>query len=72
MRYHFLAYRNDDIPDRYDYYASIDYVLDIFLKQTLKDVVKQNELSTFICDYVSDLSLFFNSLRDLLKKVDNE
>jgi Protein of unknown function (DUF1524) len=66
MRYHFIAYPND----LYDYNATANYVLDVFLKNTLKSKKsKLNELDAFIRDYVVDLSSFFVSMLDTVKKV---
>jgi len=66
MRYHFIAYPNE----KYDYSATSDYVLDVFLKNTLK-VKKSNltELEAFIDDYTKDLTIFFESLLAIVKKV---
>jgi hypothetical protein len=66
MRYHFIAYPND----LYDYNATANYVLDVFLKNTLKSKKSDlNELDAFIHDYVTDLSEFFVSMLDIVRKV---
>jgi len=66
MRYHFFAYPND----LYDYNATANYVLDVFLKNTLKSKKSDlNELDAFIHDYVTDLSEFFASMLDIVRKV---
>ena len=58
MRYHFLAFAED----LYDYSATENYVLDNYLKQTLKPLrTDQAALRAFIEDYVSDLHGFFAS-----------
>jgi hypothetical protein len=63
MRYHFLAYENE----YYDYNATVNDVLEIFLKSTLK-ALKSNsaELEKFIKEYISDLEAFFIGLSNLL------
>lgn len=72
MRYHFLAYDNG----KYDFNATADYVLNVFLKLTLKDMVKDLQpgqdtakLEEFIQKYVSDLVTFFEKFVDLLERV---
>lgn len=66
MRYHFIAYPND----RYDYSATANYVLGVFLKNTLKAKKSDlNDLDTFIHDYVTDLTAFFGSMLEIVKKV---
>lgn len=69
MRYHFLAYADDN----YDYDASVNYVLDNYLKVTLKPLRSdQDALRKFIKDYVSDLSLFYKSFLQIIHKVEAE
>lgn len=69
MRYHFLAYADD----LYDYKATENYVLNIFLKKSLKKLKgNSTELTTFINNYVEDLSIFFKSFMELTEKVKNE
>jgi len=69
MRYHFLAYAEDS----YDYRASEDYVLDIYLKPTLKRIkFEKDRIDEFITDYVVDLECFFRSLSVILQKVAKE
>ena len=66
MRYHFLSYAED----KYDYKATEDYVLNIYLKTTLKGIkLDQVKLEYFINDYVSDLNIFFKSFLNIMKKV---
>jgi len=66
MRYHFLSYAND----KYDYRATANYVLDDYLKKTLKDKKRDKAiLSEFIKDYVNDLELFFSSFADVMENV---
>lgn len=73
MRYHFLAYKNDNISDKYDYYASLNYILETFLKQTLKELKSNStSLNDFINDYVTDLYLFFESLLEIVTKADTQ
>lgn len=66
MRYHFLSFENE----YYDYNFTIDEVLDIFLKHSLKNLKNNLDvLQTFIEKYVNDLHNFFKSFFDLLNKV---
>lgn len=66
MRYHFLAYAED----LYDYKATEDYVLNNYLKLTLKSIKSDRvELEKFIKDYVTDLEVFFESLVSIVRKV---
>lgn len=66
MRYHFLAFADS----LYDYRATESYVLDVFLKKTLKPLrAKQAELKKFIENYVDDLTVFFESFLRILKRV---
>lgn len=69
MRYHFLSFKNE----KYDYKATENYVLDIFLKGTLK-LTKTNkrDLRIFIDNYILDLRKFFESLVQLLQKTDQK
>jgi len=63
MRYHFLSFNNEF----YDYNATIKYVLDIFLKSTLKRYRDDSKkLEEFIEKYIEDLQLFFEELLSLL------
>ena len=69
MRYHFLAYADDN----YDYDASVNYVLDNYLKVTLKPLrSEQGKLRNYIKNYVSDLSLFYQSFLQIIRKVELE
>jgi hypothetical protein len=66
MRYHFIAFPNG----KYDYNATASYVLDVFLKNILKERKHDSaELETFITEYIGDLTLFFKSLLDIVKKI---
>jgi uncharacterized protein with ParB-like and HNH nuclease domain len=66
MRYHYLAYADD----LYDYYASEDYVLDFYLKTTLKTLRSSKEtVKEFITNYVSDMSRFFQGFLDIATNV---
>lgn len=69
MRYHFLAFENE----KYDYNATVNYVLDIFLKGTLKSIKSdKGSLRDFINIYIEDLSLFFKSFVELLQRVERK
>lgn len=66
MRYHFLAFADD----LYDFDASENYVLDNYLKSTLKPLRGDNDrLERFIRDYVTDLSFYFDSFVRILRRV---
>lgn len=66
MRYHFLAYADE----MYDYDAPESYVLDTYLKKTLKPLRTDNKkLKEFIENYVTDLEAFYQSLANLVEKV---
>lgn len=66
MRYHFLAFQND----HYDYNATINDVLEIFLKSNLKTIkTDTNKLRAFITTYVEDLSVFFSAFLKILKRL---
>lgn len=69
MRYHFLSFEHQ----KYDYKATENYVLDTFLKGTLKSIkMDQEKLRNFIDSYVSDLNKFFESFVQLLQKTDQK
>lgn len=65
MRYHFLAYADD----YYDYAATESYVLEGYLKQSLKKLRNQHpeQLRQFIEDYITNLRDFVGAFADLLK-----
>ena len=69
MKYHFLSFKNE----KYDYKATESYVLDTFLKGTLKSIkMNQEKLRDFIVSYISDLNEFFQKFAQLLQKTDNK
>ena len=69
MRYHFLSYPNE----KYDYDAVADYVLNEFLKATLKKLRGQTDaLATFLRSYVTDLASFFASFTALIEKTNTD
>jgi uncharacterized protein with ParB-like and HNH nuclease domain len=66
MRYHYLAYAND----LYDYDANESYVLDIYLKKTLKPLrASKVKLEKFILDYIQDLDNFYKCLLAVVQRV---
>lgn len=66
MRYHYLAYHSAF----YDYNATINDVLEVFLKSVLKEKKLDSEhLKEFILHYTTDLLLFFNSFADLMNSL---
>ena len=66
MRYHYLAYAED----LWDYDAPESYVLDIYLKKTLKPLrTKKVALKKFILDYVTDLKKFYDSFSRITDRV---
>lgn len=67
LRYHYLAF-DAGVSATFDWAATADTVLNDFLKKTLKSLRPNNEnLKQFIGDYVSDLSEFFQTLKDILQ-----
>ncbi len=69
MRYHFLGFPSEF----YDFKPSTDYVLDGFLKKTLKSLqVDKAGLKQFVAVYVADLRRFFGSLLKLVERVRTE
>jgi hypothetical protein len=67
MGYHFLAFESD----WHDYTATPAYVLNTFLKDSLKQDQADSPaaLTTFITDYVTDLRAFFEALNRLVARV---
>jgi uncharacterized protein with ParB-like and HNH nuclease domain len=69
LRYHFLSFPNE----YYDFKATADYVLDEFLKKTLKKRRGMlNVLSDFIKLYTIDLRLFFHEFLTLVERVQTQ
>jgi hypothetical protein len=69
MRYHFLSFPNN----YYDFKPTTDYVLDGFLKRSLRECqADPSGLGRFIQSYVLDLNKFFVSLLELAKRVQSE
>lgn len=71
FRYHYFAYRTDrhDKSVVFDYNATADTVLEVFLKRTLKKLRNDPaKLKALIEDYVTDLSGFFSTLKTLIEK----
>jgi uncharacterized protein with ParB-like and HNH nuclease domain len=69
MRYHFLSYDSD----YYDFKPTLNYVLDGFLKKTLR--AKQgnpDKLSSFMTSYVTDLRAFFSNFLGVVRRVESE
>lgn len=67
MGYHFLAFESE----WHDYTATPAYVLNSFLKDSLKQDQADSPaaLTTFITDYVTDLRAFFEALNRLVARV---
>jgi len=70
LRYHYLAF--DPLPydpeAGFDFKATSDFVLNEFLKTSLKRLRDNREnLKTFINSYVNDLAQFFTALRQLVE-----
>ena len=66
MRYHYLAYADD----LYDYDAPESYVLDTYLKKSMKPLrTDKIKLKKFIEEYVFDLEKFYASFAQLLEHV---
>jgi hypothetical protein len=71
LRYHYLAFDSTpfDPQAKFDYYATSDYVLNTFIKGTLKRLRSEpNKLGEFISNYVDDLAKFFGALRNLVEE----
>ncbi|WCK54751.1 DUF262 domain-containing HNH endonuclease family protein [Aneurinibacillus sp. Ricciae_BoGa-3] len=70
LRYQYIAYKYKGGQGQFDFNATSRFVLDIFLKNILKDK-KHNpsELEAFLVDYVSDLQMFFHHMLSVMKKV---
>ena len=69
LRWHFVAMDSDD----WAYDASAQYVLDSFLRKTLK--ANRDEpaaLEQFIRNYATDLKDFFNTLRATIERIKTE
>lgn len=70
LRYHYLAFdpRPYDSEAGFDFKATSEFVLNEFLKKTLKRLRGvPDKLEAFIKDYVIDLAAFFGSLRELIE-----
>ena len=66
MRYHFLAYDSK----MHDFKATARFVLDDFLKGTLKELkADPQQLDGFLENYKNDLQICFESLFSVLKRV---
>ncbi len=71
FRYHYFAYNADqhNVSTTFDYNASSETVLDVFLKPALKNLRgKPEDLKSFIQDYVSDLANFFSAFWTLVQE----
>jgi hypothetical protein len=67
LRYHYLAYTHPDAVNAADYEGSLRTVFDAFLKGTLKTLARDPEkLTSFIKDYVTDLSAFAAAFKTLV------
>lgn len=65
LRYHYLSYRSEN----FEYRATVDYVLDVFLKNDLKSKkLDPSEMERFITSYSTDLMNFFINFHSLLEK----
>jgi hypothetical protein len=65
MRYHYLAYAED----LYDYDAPESYVLDTYLKKSLKPLRNnKSKLKKFIQEYVLDLEKYFSCFDKILER----
>jgi uncharacterized protein with ParB-like and HNH nuclease domain len=66
IRYHFLGFNSE----KHDFTATTAFVLDKFLKPTLKEYRNNgNELHEFINKYIEDLQLFFAKLLNILQRM---
>ena len=70
FRYHYFAYNADDlgISTPFDYNATSETVLEVFLKPTLKQLRSDTgKLKALIQDYVDDLANFFQTFRSIIE-----
>lgn len=70
FRYHYFAYNADDlgISAPFDYNATSETVLEVFLKPTLKQLRSDTgKLKALIQDYVDDLANFFQTFRSIIE-----
>lgn len=68
MRYHYLAYAEDN----YDHGATESDVLDNYLKKHLKSIrSEKKDLWEFIKDYTDDLHSFFEAFVNLMEKLNS-
>jgi uncharacterized protein with ParB-like and HNH nuclease domain len=66
MRYHFLSFADE----LYDFNATENYVLDVYLKGILKPLRGEaKKLEKFIRDYTDDLEKFFQNFVNILRRV---
>ena len=75
LRYHYLAFdpTGYDSQAGFDFYATSDYVLNTFIKGTLKRLRSSPEkLANFIQQYVDDLSAFFKAMSELVGETRTE
>lgn len=64
LRYHFLSFKNE----KFEYKATVDYVLDIFLKNTLSKKKNDSiELENFLDNYSNDLKVYFKEFCSVLE-----
>jgi hypothetical protein len=70
LRWHFVSTKSDE---HWTYDATAQYVLDMFLRPSLKDLRDKPEaLAQFIEGYVTDVQNFFSSLRVTLERMKTE
>jgi uncharacterized protein with ParB-like and HNH nuclease domain len=66
MRYHYIAYENKN----YDYNASINDVLELFLKLNLKEIKDDKKsLCNFIKSYIDDILKFFKGFKQIVERI---
>ncbi len=69
LRYHFLSFANDF----YDFRPTTDYILDGFLKKSLRQLQGQETaLSQFVLRYVGDLATFFSNFLKLVRRCQDD
>jgi hypothetical protein len=71
FRYHYFAYNADclDVSTPFDYNATSETVLQVFLKPALKEIRSDTaKLKALIQNYVTDLAKFFSVFRALIEE----
>jgi hypothetical protein len=70
LRYHYLSFDASSYGiESFDYSATIDFVLNFFMKPALKRLSEsRDQLHRFVKGYTEDLAAFFSALRGLIEE----